>query len=120
MRRIIKWIRELLNSLLGYTGDVNVVAPDMHLPVDTERETIALDQFRKEVKRISALQCISQRLAICKLMAMEEVNYKDRSEVEKFFWHKGVSQENIQTLTDDFYRLQHQKFRGRSGNTDHV
>jgi len=113
MKRFLKLIENLFNKYLNPIVDDDDIVDDTYSQVDRQRETLALDEFRLEVKRIVTMQKVSQRLAICKLMAMDGVNYKERSEVEKFFWRKGVSRENIQTLTDDFYHLQHQKFRGR-------
>ncbi|MEE8328230.1 MAG: hypothetical protein V3R32_05520 [Nitrosomonadaceae bacterium] len=119
MKRIITFFVEVFNELFRklFAPSTRHDTPDIndgtYSQVDQQREILALDGFRLEVKRIVTMQNVSQRLAICKLMAMDGVNYKDRNEVEKFFWRKGVSLDNIQILTDDFYHLQHQKFRGR-------
>jgi len=88
------------------------IIQDMYSPVANQREMLAMVELDREVAQISASQSISRREAFCQLMAMDHVNCKERDQVEKFFWSKGVSDENITELTDEFYRLQALKFKG--------
>ncbi len=99
--------------LMGGTDDsMPEVFDDMHPAIANQREVYAMDELDKEIYMLSSLHKVSRREALCRVMADAGVNCKDRSEVEKFFWGKGVSDENITTLTDEFYRLQDEMFKG--------
>jgi len=109
MNIIIKFLR----ALLGYPEDSKPeVFDDMNPVVATQREVYAMEQLDTEINLLSAERKLSRREALCKLLEMDKVNYKERSEVEKFFWFKGVSAENITSLTDEFYSLQNKRFKG--------
>jgi len=114
MNTIIKLLRAFFRALLGYPS--KDAGPDefddMHPDITNQREVYAMDKLDTEIKFLSAECKISRREALCKLLEMNGVNCKERSEVEKFFWGKGVSAENITTLTDEFYHLQNKKFKG--------
>ena len=88
------------------------VIDDTYAVPMAEREEIALQRFSADVNELSLDHKISRRKAFCKLMAMDGVNCRERAEVEKFFWREGISEEHVQALTDEFYRLQKLKFNG--------
>jgi len=109
----MKLFIKILRMFLGYPEEpVHEILDDINPAVNNQREKYAMDQLDTELKFISAELKISRREALCKLMEMNDVDYKERSEVEKFFWFKGVSAENITTLTDEFYSLQNKEFSG--------
>lgn len=115
MKAIIKAIIKFLRAVLGYPEDVadTVDGYDVMDPaVAATREEYALDQLEGELKYLGVEYKISRRETFCKLMELDNVDYKDRSEVAGFFWRKGVSNEQIAILIDEFYSLQNKRFGG--------